>query len=195
MSACGPGRPRESDFEADHFISTAPLRAWCRRRARPRPAGCPDGGEEFGLPRLHLVAPIIDREALFPDNWLYIHAPDVKVGRIQNFNNWSAALVPEPAAPAWAWSISAPEATTSGRGRRRAEAIATRELSSSVSRAERGGGLGGVRVPEAYPIYDSTYRGLEEVREFLDPMRTCIPSAGTACTSTTIRTTRCMRPC
>ena len=42
------------------------------------------------------MALILDRDKLFPDNWIYIHTPGVKVGRIQNFNNWSAAMVPEP---------------------------------------------------------------------------------------------------
>ena len=31
-----------------------------------------------------------------PDNWIYIHAPEVKVGRIQNFKNWSPDMVPDP---------------------------------------------------------------------------------------------------
>ena len=42
-----------------------------------------------------VVALILDREKLFPDNWIYIHTPGVKVGRIQNFNNWSEAMVPD----------------------------------------------------------------------------------------------------
>ena len=33
---------------------------------------------------------------MFPDNWIYIHEPGVKVGRIQNFKNWSPAMVPDP---------------------------------------------------------------------------------------------------
>ncbi len=41
------------------------------------------------------VALILDREHLFPDNWINIHTPGVKVGRIQNFTNWSRAMVPE----------------------------------------------------------------------------------------------------
>src|SRR5690606_34597125 len=43
-----------------------------------------------------VVALILETEHLFPDNWIYIHTPGVTVGRIQNFNNWSAAMVPEP---------------------------------------------------------------------------------------------------
>jgi len=33
---------------------------------------------------------------VFRDNWIYVHSPDVRVGRIQNFKNWSAAMVPTP---------------------------------------------------------------------------------------------------
>src|SRR5262249_33720830 len=43
-----------------------------------------------------LVALVVDRAELFPDNWIYVHTPQVRVGRIQNFKNWSAAMVPDP---------------------------------------------------------------------------------------------------
>ncbi len=42
------------------------------------------------------VVLILDRPETFPDNWIYIHEPDVQVGRIQNFKNWSPDLVPDP---------------------------------------------------------------------------------------------------
>ena len=38
---------------------------------------------------------IVDAAELFPDNWIYIHAPGVKVGRIQNYKNWSPDMVPD----------------------------------------------------------------------------------------------------
>ena len=43
------------------------------------------------------VGLIVDRADIFPDNWIYIHAADVKMGRIQNFKNWSPDMVPDPA--------------------------------------------------------------------------------------------------
>jgi protoporphyrinogen oxidase len=118
-----------------------------------------------------VVALVLDRAELFPDNWLYIHSPEVKVGRIQNFNNWSAALVPHRGRTClgleyfcnreddlWAMDDAA------------LAAMAGHELSQL--------GLSGgatvvdakvVRVPDAYPVYDSTYRGhLVVVRRFLD---------------------------
>ncbi|HYH04888.1 MAG TPA: FAD-dependent oxidoreductase, partial [Bacillota bacterium] len=39
---------------------------------------------------------IINKKEVFPDNWIYIHSPEVKLGRIQNFKNWSAQMVPDP---------------------------------------------------------------------------------------------------
>ncbi|HEX8678810.1 MAG TPA: FAD-dependent oxidoreductase, partial [Chthoniobacterales bacterium] len=37
---------------------------------------------------------VVKRTDLFPDNWIYVHDPAVKLGRIQNFNNWSPEMVP-----------------------------------------------------------------------------------------------------
>ena len=39
---------------------------------------------------------MLDGEDLFPDNWIYIHEPDVHVGRIQNYRSWSPWMVPDP---------------------------------------------------------------------------------------------------
>ena len=42
------------------------------------------------------VSVVLDGEDLFPDNWIYIHDPNVNVGRIQNFRSWSPWMVPDP---------------------------------------------------------------------------------------------------
>ena len=42
------------------------------------------------------VALVVDGEDLFPDNWIYIHEPSVRVGRIQNYRSWSPWMVPDP---------------------------------------------------------------------------------------------------
>jgi hypothetical protein len=38
---------------------------------------------------------IVNKPNVFPDNWIYIHAPEVRVGRVQNFKNWSPQMVPD----------------------------------------------------------------------------------------------------
>ncbi len=62
--------------------------------ARPRrgASGPPDGLHYRDFLTVALVVPEC---AGFPDNWIYIHSPDVKLGRIQNFGSWSPYLVKE----------------------------------------------------------------------------------------------------
>lgn len=42
------------------------------------------------------VSLILKERDLFDDNWIYIHDPSVKVGRVQNFKSWSPEMVPDP---------------------------------------------------------------------------------------------------
>src|SRR3970282_17696 len=42
------------------------------------------------------VALVVYRGPVFPDNWIYIHEPNMRVARIQNFKNWSADMVADP---------------------------------------------------------------------------------------------------
>src|ERR671917_2528729 len=41
------------------------------------------------------VALVVPKEYSFPDNWIYVHAKEVQVGRIQNFGSWSPYMVKE----------------------------------------------------------------------------------------------------
>src|SRR5260370_1356650 len=42
-----------------------------------------------------IISLIVNRKDVVPDNWIYVHEPNVQVGRIQNFKNWSPAMVPD----------------------------------------------------------------------------------------------------
>ena len=80
---------------AEHFISTMPLRSLVRA-LDPGVPQVAESGEGLRYRDFLVVALILDQEDLFPDNWIYVHTPGVKVGRVQNFNNWSKDMVPEP---------------------------------------------------------------------------------------------------
>ena len=121
-----------------------------------------------------VVALILDQEDLFPDNWIYIHTPGVKVGRIQNFNNWSRAMVPDAGRTCLGmeyfcfegdqlWNSSDADLIQ----------LATRELGElDLAKGARIVDGTVVRMPKAYPIYDSVYRGcLDRVRDYIDPIR------------------------
>lgn len=106
------------------------------------------------------VCLIVNRAHLFPDNWIYIHDPDVKVGRIQNFKNWSPDMVPDQAKSSLGleyfcqegddlWSLSDSQLI----------ALGTRESARiGLIRPEEVEDGCVFRMPKAYPIYDSTYR-------------------------------------
>jgi hypothetical protein len=116
------------------------------------------------------VALIIDQPELFPDNWIYIHDPGVRVGRIQNFKNWSAEMVPDPRFTVLGleyfctendsmWSSSDEQLVR----------IAGDEL-ATLGLADKSKVVDGavVRQPKAYPLYDHDYRSnVAKVREFL----------------------------
>jgi protoporphyrinogen oxidase len=120
------------------------------------------------------VALMVDRANLFPDNWIYIHSPDVKVGRIQNFNNWSKAMVAE-ADRTTCLGLEYFCFEGDGLWTSRDEdliALATRELRSLglIGDANVFDGTV-VRMRKAYPTYDGDYRRhLEDVRAFIDPI-------------------------
>jgi protoporphyrinogen oxidase len=116
------------------------------------------------------VALMIRRAELFPDNWIYVHSPDVLVGRVQNFKNWSRAMVPEPGMTCLGmeyfcnegdrlWSRSDEELVRLARR----EAVALgfcgeQEVTDGVV----------VRQRKAYPVYDPSYRQhLDRLREYL----------------------------
>ena len=163
----------ERVFRTDHVISTMPVRSLVRSLTPALPAEALAGAAGLAYRDFLVVALMIKREKLFPDNWLYIHTPGVKVGRIQNFNNWSAAMVPKPGVTCIGmeyfcfkgdglWSSSDSDLAK----------LATSELVSlGLAREEDVVDARVVRVPKAYPIYDSAYTGhLEKIREAIDPI-------------------------
>ncbi len=77
-------------------ISSMPLPALARTLAPAVDPETLDAASRLRFRDFLIVVLIVNRPELFPDNWLYIHSPDVRVGRIQNFKNWSAAMVPDP---------------------------------------------------------------------------------------------------
>lgn len=84
-----------TQITGNHFISTMPVTALVHRLDPLPPPHVIEAARSLKYRDFLIVSLIIDREDLFPDNWLYIHSPEFKVGRIQNFKNWSPAMVPD----------------------------------------------------------------------------------------------------
>ena len=77
------------------FISSIPIRELIARLDPPAPDPVGRAAESLSYRDFISVALMIDRADVFPDNWIYIHDPSVRVGRIQNFKNWSPDMVPD----------------------------------------------------------------------------------------------------
>jgi protoporphyrinogen oxidase len=117
---------------------------------------------------------VVNQADMFPDNWIYIHDPEVKVGRIQNFKNWSPHMVPDPTKTCLGLEYFCFE----GDGlwtMRDADLVAlgAREL-EMLGLARRADIEDGsvVRMPKAYPVYDGGYaRAVATIRGFLDEIK------------------------
>ena len=161
----------ERAFEAEHVISTTAVRSLVRALSPRPPLEVCEAAEGLRYRDFLVVALILNRDQLFPDNWIYIHTPGVKVGRIQNFNNWSPAMVPTPGMTCLGMEYFCFEGD--GLWSSRDEdliAQAGREL-EQLGLAQQSSIVDGtvIRMPKAYPIYDASYRAhLMKVRAFVD---------------------------
>jgi protoporphyrinogen oxidase len=110
------------------------------------------------------IALVVPESAGFPDNWIYIHTPGVKVGRIQNFGSWSPYLVKDGrTCLGLEYFVTEGDELWSMPDDQLVE-LAKRELAElgivATEHVERGYV---VRVPKAYPVYDEDYRDNVEV--------------------------------
>lgn len=112
-----------------------------------------------------------------PDNWIYVQEPDVKLGRLQVFNNWSPALVADPTT-IWLgleyfcaegdalWNMSDGSLMD----------FASREL-AKIGLIDMRDVLDGtvIRVRKAYPAYFGAYNDIHLVRRYLDTVPNLFP--------------------
>ncbi len=78
-----------------HVISSLPLRTTVAITDPEPPVDVRDAARGLRYRDFLTVALVIEGKDLFPDNWIYIHEPGVRVGRIQNFRSWSPWMVPD----------------------------------------------------------------------------------------------------
>ena len=86
---------RTFELVGNHFINSMPISALLHRLDPLPPEEILAAARGLKYRDFLIVPLIINQEHLFPDNWLYIHSPQFRVGRIQNFKNWSPEMVPE----------------------------------------------------------------------------------------------------
>jgi protoporphyrinogen oxidase len=150
----------ETEHAAEEFIVSMPLRDTVMAFDPPLPEAVRQAAQRLQYRDFLTVALMIRGTGLFPDNWIYVHDPSVKLGRIQNFNNWSPEMVPENGmtclgleyfcfAGDGMWNL--PDAELVALGKRELEQLG---LARSADVAD--GCV--VRMEKAYPVYGPEYQ-------------------------------------
>ncbi len=153
-----------------HLISTMPLRHLIHALDPSPPEAVQRAATQLKYRDFLTVALILDAADVFPDNWIYVHDDRVKVGRIQNFKNWSPEMVPDPGKTCLGLEYFCFEGD--GLWTRSDEELielATHELDTiGLTRGHPVIDGAVVRMPKAYPVYDEGYEAaLAVVRQYL----------------------------
>jgi protoporphyrinogen oxidase len=162
---------REELIEGSHFISSMPVTELVAKLSPPAPAEVRAAAAKLVYRDFLTVCLIVNKPDLFPDNWIYVHSPEVRVGRIQNFKNWSSDMVPEAGKTSLGleyfcaendslWTM--PDAELVELGKRELEQIGLARAADVADGCV-------FRTEKAYPVYDAGYRdSLATVRTFVD---------------------------
>lgn len=148
-------------LRSDHFINSMPISLLVHRLDPPPPDYVLAAARGLQYRDFLIVPLIINRKDLFPDNWLYIHSPKFKVGRIQNFKNWSLEMVPDPSKTCLGMEYFCSqgdelwEMSDTALIKLASEEIVNLNLGVKPCDLEDGCVI---RQAKAYPVYDATYR-------------------------------------
>jgi protoporphyrinogen oxidase len=163
-------RGTQERVEGAHFVSSMPISALVAAMDPPAPEQVLEAAHALKYRDFLTVALVVPEREGFPDNWIYVHYPGVKVGRIQNFGAWSPDMVKEGRTclgleyfvfegdDLW----SAPDEELVG--------LATKEL-AEIGLVHPGSVEAGyvVRMPKAYPVYDEGYqRAVDVLRRWIE---------------------------
>jgi len=141
------------------FISSIPLQELILAFDPPAPPEVIQAAKSLRYRDFITVCLVVKRAKVFPDTWIYIHEPSVKVGRVQNFKNWSAAMVPSPELTTLGLEYFCFEGDGIWTSPDKVlQALAVKEaVQIGLIKAEEVINAFIVRMPKAYPIYDQQY--------------------------------------
>ncbi|HWW54823.1 MAG TPA: NAD(P)/FAD-dependent oxidoreductase [Acidimicrobiales bacterium] len=157
-------------YDCSHAISSMPISALIKAFNPPPPPEVVAAADGLAYRDFLTIALVVPEKYSFPDNWIYVHSPTVRLGRIQNFGSWSPYLVKEGRTCLGLeyfvfegddlWTSADEDLVELGK----------RELAAlglvDPSKVEAGYV---VRMPKAYPMYDDTYKAnVETLRKWIE---------------------------
>jgi protoporphyrinogen oxidase len=168
---CRGGDGHIEEYQSEHLISSMPIRELVSQLAPHLPPPAVEAARSLRYRDFLTVGLIVRDRDRFADNWIYIHDPNVKVGRVQNYKSWSPEMVPDPAYCSYGLEYSCfesdgmwvmPDSELID--------LAMKEI-QQLDLAANSDILDGcvIRQPKAYPVYDDAYhRHVDIVRNALE---------------------------
>jgi predicted dehydrogenase/protoporphyrinogen oxidase len=157
------------EFPVDSVISSIPLSQLVLSLDPPPPPHVAEAAKKLRYRDLALVALMTNEAEPFPDNWIYLHDPETRAGRVQNYGAWSPDMVRPGTTCLGAeyfcfqgddiWKMTDVDAV----------ALATEEL-ARIGLIDPTKVIDGVKVlvPRAYPMYDANFEeAVATVRSYL----------------------------
>ncbi|HVE47742.1 MAG TPA: NAD(P)/FAD-dependent oxidoreductase [Acidimicrobiales bacterium] len=170
LSVVGESDGLTAEYPCTDVISSMPISTLLSIMDPPPPPAVQEAAAGLAYRDFLTVALVVPEEKGFPDNWIYVHSPEVSLGRIQNFGSWSPYLVKEGKTCLGLeyfvfegdrlWTMPDEDLVELGK----------REL-AALGLLEPGHVEAGyvVRMPKAYPMYDDTYKAnVEVMRDWLE---------------------------
>jgi protoporphyrinogen oxidase len=175
------GPDGEKHFGGTDFISSMPIRELINALDEPAPEEVRRAAHRLRYRDFLIVSLVVNRKDVVPDNWIYIHDPSVKVGRVQNFKNWSPAMVPDPnkTCLGMEYFVFENDELWSSPDDRLVE-LACKEIAQlGLVRPEEIEDGAVVRMPKAYPLYQDSYtEQLKVIRHYLEQNLTNLQLVG-----------------
>ena len=156
-------------MRVDALVSSIPLGELLLACDPPAPEHVQVAARELGHRDFLTVALVVPEHVAFPDNWIYIHSPEVRLGRVQNFGAWSPEMV-KPGSTCLGleyfvfegddlWEMADDDLIALG-------AAELAKLGLVASDQVEAGHV--VRMPKAYPVYDDGYQArVDTIRHWL----------------------------
>ena len=158
VTATADGVPTR--YDCTHVVSSMPLTALLKAMDPPPPPEVLAAANGLSYRDFLTVALVVPADAVaWDDNWIYVHEPEVKTMRIQNFGSWSPYLVKDgrnvlgleytllDTEPDW----TADDDVLIERGKEELEYLGLMRAGDVETGYV-------VRMPKAYPMYDATYK-------------------------------------
>ena len=160
-----------SKITGEHYVSSMPVSLLLKKMNPAPPEKVLKAANRLKYRDFLIVSLVVDQAELFPDNWIYIHSPEFKVGRIQNFKNWSKAMVPDQSKTCLGMEYFCNEGDELWQ-------MSNSELVKLASKEVKNLGLVApevkiedgtvIRQFKAYPVYDDEYRrNVDVIQEYI----------------------------